>query len=173
MENLPATLNAFRIENEIFTHIGDLEWFEGPLVSLFLEDTSAQLFILHWIDVRDDTHRWLLYPVSPRGLQLYLNGKITNEDLLWLQPVGMLRIVDMNADMQLRGVKYSSVADLPADYLPTAESYFDADSCPNLPRISRFLANLPNQPRLVGNYANLEESAAVARQVAEGRMPKK
>ncbi len=168
MENILATSNAFRIENEFFVHIGDLEWFEGPLVSLFLDNTSGQLFILHWVDIQNDAHRWLLYPVSPRALQLYLNGKVTNEDLLWLQPVGMLRIVDMNADMYLQGVKYSSAADLPVDYLPTAESYFDADSCPNLPKIKRFLENLPSQPQL-GNYPSLEESALAARQVAEGQ----
>lgn len=49
MENVLAISRSFRIENEAFAHIGDLEWFEGPLVSLFLEDTSGQLFIVHWV----------------------------------------------------------------------------------------------------------------------------
>lgn len=78
----------------------------------------------------------------------------------------MLRIVDMNADMYLRGVKYCSATDLPVDYLPTAESYFDTDVCPNLSGIKRFLENLPAQPQ-IGSYPSLTGGASVARQVAE------
>jgi len=171
MENVLVTSNTFRIENEAFEHIGDLEWFEGPLLSLFLENTSNSPYILHWVDIQNDTHRWLLYPVSPRALQLYLNGKITNEDLIWLQPAGMLRLVDMNADMHVQEVKYCSAADLPVDYLPTAESYFDVDICPNLPKIKRVLEIIPTLT--LANYPSLAENTTPARQVAEGQRPTK
>ena len=155
--------NTFKIGNETFERIGDLEWFEGALISLFAEQTSGDLFLLHWVDVQGDFHRWLLYPVSHRALQLYLEGKLTNEDLLWLNNPAIVRIVDMNGDMNFNKVETKKVTDLPKEYLPTAESYFDAELCLNLPKINRYLENSAAQKN-IRLYPHLTERSL---QVAE------
>jgi hypothetical protein len=158
--------STFKIGNETFERIGDLEWYEGSLISLFSEQTSGDLFLLHWVDVHDGYHRWLLYPVSHRALQLYLEGKLSNEDLLWLNNPAIVRILDMNGDMNLNKSETKKVTDLPKEYLPTAESYFDAELCLNLPKINRFLEisaaqkNIRLYPRLSERSLQVTEGGA-------------
>lgn len=166
---MERSIGTFKIGNEIFERIGDLEWFEGALISLFEEKTSGDLFLLHWVDVQEGFHRWLLYPVSHRALQLYLEGKLTNEDLLWLNNPATVRIVNMNGDMKLNKVESKKVAELSKEYLPTAESFFEAELCLNLPKIQHFLEKsaaqkkihvYPHTPELSSQVADSDTNVA-------------
>jgi hypothetical protein len=154
---MEQALNTFKVDEEIFERVGDLEWFEGALISLFMEKNSGTLYLLHWVDVHNGFNRWLLYSVSYRALQLYMQGKLTNEDLIWLNNPAIVRIVDMNADMIVDKSEPRKVVELAKEYLPTAESYFDAALCLNLSKINQFLAKYAALEKL-HSYPHLSEN---------------
>jgi hypothetical protein len=74
---------------------------------------------------------------------LYLEGKLTNEDLLWLTNPSTVRIIELNGDMQLGKVEEIATTALPQAMLPTNEGGFEHGSCPDLSRIREILAEYP------------------------------
>jgi hypothetical protein len=68
-----------------------------------------------------------------------------------------VRIVDMNADMIVDKSEPRKVVELAKEYLPTAESYFDAALCLNLSKINQFLAKYAALEKL-HSYPHLSEN---------------
>lgn len=52
------------------THLRDLEWFDGPLVSLYRNDIGDR-FIARWCDTDQKACRWLLYRASMSEVESY------------------------------------------------------------------------------------------------------
>ncbi len=134
----PAT--KFKIEKQTFRHLGDLEWFEGALLSLFVEPKSGSLYMLHWLDLADGNNRWLFFQVSPRALQLYLQGKLSNQDVFFLDLSPTAKLLDLNGDGVVKAVAEIAKPALPVDYVPSKDGYFQPELCPDLKGISEILA---------------------------------
>jgi uncharacterized protein YegP (UPF0339 family) len=59
----------------------DLEYFDGPLLSLFA-DSEGNSFLFKWYDLHEDAHQWLVFEVKYASLQSYLSGAISEYSLL-------------------------------------------------------------------------------------------
>ena len=129
----------FKIENQTFQHIGDLEWFEGALLSLFLDSDTNKLFLLHWADMQDGFNRWLFFPITPRALRLYLEGKLSNQDLFYLDNSPTVKILDINGDLTLNKVAEELKNKLPKDFQPSIDGYFQKELCPDFESILSLL----------------------------------
>ncbi len=129
----------FNIGKQTFQHVGDLEWFEGALLSLFVEPKSRNLFFLHWVDLAEGNNRWLFFQVSPRALQLYLQGKLSNQDVFFLDLSPTAKLLDLNGDGLVKAVTEIGKPELPLDYVPSKDGYFQPELCPDLKGISEIL----------------------------------
>ena len=155
----PAT--SFNLGQKTFEYITDVEWFEGPWASLFLEKKSREIYFLHWVDRTDTFHRWLFFPVSPHSLRLYLEGKLSDEDLIWLDPSEKIILLELNGDMKVGAVREFPKKDIPADYLPSSQAFFDESLCPDLEKIKRFLEKFPvSSSRKLSNLGMQQSLAA-------------
>lgn len=129
------------INNQTFEHVGDLEWFEGALLSLFLKPSNGVLHILHWIDVQEGCNQWLFFPVSPRALRLYLEGKLSNQDLFFLDPSPNVKMLHINGDFMLHKALEVEKNTLPEDSRPSKDGYFQKELCPDMEVILDVLKN--------------------------------
>jgi len=136
---------TFQIGDQTFQHIGDLEYFDGTLIALFREQASGVLYVLHWVDVTEAFHRWVFFPVSARAMKLYLEGKLSNEDLFLLGSPETVWLIELNGDLQIGSVRNVPVVELPLTYRPTAEGFFDKPNCPDLADIQAVLETYPTE----------------------------
>src|SRR5690606_40316923 len=80
---------------ELLIRVGDLSFFEGPLLSLYENAKTGHLFLLDWVD-RDKTHnRWIIYRVDPIYLKKFLNKQISHLDLFNNRPKINVHVVDI------------------------------------------------------------------------------
>jgi hypothetical protein len=144
-----ATSTLIQFNQQDFEYIGDLKWFEGALISLFREKSGGGLYVLHWVDLVDNYHRWLFFPISPRSLRLYLEQKLSNEDLFALSGQEDVWVLDMNADMEFEIGKIEKlpIASLPTSYLPSPKGFFKASLSPDLIEIQAILQTYPTEKR--------------------------
>lgn len=123
------------------TRVGDLINSEGPLLSLFLETRSNELYIFDWIDSEEIINRWLIYKVEPKYLNDFLLREISYKELF-------NKILNNNnfyiADISVKKLSefdIYKIESLPPDYLPTEEVYFEKDAAKNYTQI----INIVNQ----------------------------
>ena len=135
--------SKINIEKQAFSHVGDLEWFEGALLSLFVEPKSGNLHFLHWVDLAEGNNRWLFFQVSPRALQLYLQGKLSNQDVFFLDVSPTVKLLDVNEDGVVKAVEEIAKNQLPADFVPSKDGFFQPELCPDVKSLTELL---------VGNY---------------------
>jgi hypothetical protein len=142
-----TTKRMFSLGRQTFEYLADLEWFDGALISLFRDVATRELFVLHWVDLADDYHRWLFFPVSPDALRLYLEHKLSKEELLTRSRQEDVFVLDMNADteFEIGKVEKQSIASLPASYRPSPKGFFKASLCPDLAEIQALLETYPTE----------------------------
>ncbi|HFA51967.1 MAG TPA: hypothetical protein ENJ95_23365 [Bacteroidetes bacterium] len=119
----------FNIGKQTFKHVADLEWFEGALLSLFREQDTSKLFLMHWVDIEEECHRWLFFPIAPRALRLYLEGKLSNQDLFFLDASPTVKILDINGGLKLHKITEVEKNSLPKDFRPSKDGYFQKELC--------------------------------------------
>lgn len=105
--------------------IADLLYFDGPLLSYF-KDQADQGYLYYWCDVDEQHNRWLLLPVTKPALRQFLTQQLSLHSLLLTAPPAMMYLVDLDQALHPQGMLRVNVADLPPDYLPEPETYYDA-----------------------------------------------
>lgn len=129
MENLSFNANK-TLDTSKLVRIGDLSYFEGPLLSLFEELNSGYLYLFDWVD-RDEKHnRWLIYRVSPNHLLKFLHSKISHFELFQRRPKKEVYFVDIDSRNKVfSGYESFEIENLPESYYPNSHNFFDsADS---------------------------------------------
>lgn len=63
----------------------DVEWFEGPLMSLF-SNNKGDLYIYKWVDVGPSGHTWLVFRTNSDLLVAYVQQDISEKALILLAP---------------------------------------------------------------------------------------
>jgi hypothetical protein len=119
-------LSSIEIDKLDFIPIkqGDLLYHEGPLLSVFKDALSDNFYLYKWSDCDDKAHRWLVFKVSVKGLKSFFDGQISIRHLILAQPFSYF----LDLDNQLEPVNIALVAsaNIPKNYLPEEDSYFDA-----------------------------------------------
>lgn len=118
MEKIKGLKNPqFSLED--LTHVTDLIYFDGPLLSHFKSKTGGDYFY-YWCDVDENYNRWLVFEVE--NLYQYLTGEVSLRELI--EDANPIYIVDIDDDLQYhRNIRLAG--SLPESYLPDADSYYE------------------------------------------------
>ncbi len=120
-----------------FIRIGDISFFEGPLIILFEDFHNNDLYFYDWVDRDDEYNRWLIYKVIPQELLKFLNRKISHFDLF--QHVDEFFVANINNNLGLNNYNIEKLVELPDGYIPNRDSFFDESDCPSFDKIRSFV----------------------------------
>ena len=105
-------------------HLGDLLYQEGPVLAHFVnKDNPAEHYLYRWTDMDDTNNRWLVIKLSEKQLFEYLSRQMSLLQLI--QPASFGYFLDLDDDLRTNQIFLTPVADIPADYLPGSNSYFE------------------------------------------------
>lgn len=126
------TIKGYDIQFDFskFKRIADMIYFEGPLLSHYVSDKGDD-YLFYWVDKDDCNNRWLILRVSLSNLQKYMVKEITLRELIENPNDGYLYCVDVDDDIKYNNVKLVQPADLPEDYLPANDSYYEFEPIPS------------------------------------------
>lgn len=111
--------------------VGDLINSDGPLLSLFLEVKSNELYIFDWIDSEDLINRWLIFKVDPKYLNYFLHREISYKELFnTILNNNNFYIADISV-IKISEFEIYRIKSLPSDYIPTELVYFEKDWAKN------------------------------------------
>jgi hypothetical protein len=125
------TLKGFDIQFDFsgFKKIADLIYFEGPLLSHYVSSKGDD-YLFYWVDRSDSDNRWLVLRVSLASLQRYMAKDLSLRELIDSPNDGYLYSVDVDNDIDYHNVKLIQPADLPDEYLPANDSYYEFEPIP-------------------------------------------
>lgn len=109
----------------------DLQWFDGPLVQLFRSPRA--LYVVHWCDVEDGAHVWLVAEVIQDDVTRYEAGTVSLRDLVTRPRGGVLfafwavGTIDYRAPVKVQALRPSESK---ADWIPGPESFFNKELTP-------------------------------------------
>jgi len=106
------------------TKAGDLYYFEGPFLSHFI-DERGQDYLMNWVDINVDLNKWILFSVNSEKLNDYFSKKASLRELVYSVESGAVYFLDINSKAEYEKIHILSTADIPDEYLPKPESFFD------------------------------------------------
>ena len=109
----------------------DLEYYEGPFMSLF-EDKKGNYYIYKWLDVNADSHRWLIYQTTLPNVLSYVAKSLEALSLVKMATDQRYFVVDIHPDLSYSNVITYSLQTLPEEYQPYPDVFFDESDCLNL-----------------------------------------
>ena len=112
-----------------FKKIADLICFEGPLLSHYASSKGDD-YLFYWVDRNDRDNRWMVLRVNLASLQKYMAGNVSLLELIDNPNDGYLYLVDVDNSISYYNVKLVQPADLPEDYLPSADSFYAFEPIP-------------------------------------------
>lgn len=113
-----------------FKRIADMIYFEGPLLSHYVSSKGDD-YLFYWVDRDNDDNRWLVLRVSLPNLQKYMVKELTLRELIESPNDGYLYCVDVDNNINYHNVKLVQPADLPEEYLPASDSYYEFEPIPS------------------------------------------
>lgn len=119
--------------------VGDLIYFEGPLLTLFEDSKSDDLYLYDWADKDEEYNRWLIYRSDPELLSKFIQQIITYQELFNTAVKDGFYAVDINQKLEYSNIKIMEYRYLPIVYQPNAETYFDEADAPHFNRTKNFI----------------------------------
>lgn len=104
--------------------VTDLIYFDGPFLSHYVSK-SGDNYLSYWVDCDENNQRWLVFRVGINSLQDYINKKKSLYELIKEEDDGFVYVIDISEDGSLSVPLMAFLPDIPNEYLPTADSYFD------------------------------------------------
>jgi hypothetical protein len=125
------TIKGFEIQFDFtnFKKIADLIFFEGPLLSHYVSDKGDD-YLFYWVDKDDNDNRWIVLRVNLQSLQKYMAKDMSLRELIENPNDGYLYLVDVDNQIRYHDVKLVQPSNLPTDYLPDTDSYYEFTPIP-------------------------------------------
>ena len=123
------TINGIKLGKTGFENqkIGDLLYFEGPLLSLFIDKYNPDVYYLYkWTDRNETANRRLITQVRTAELRHFFDKKVTLKALLTKNPLTF--ILDLDEKMKEKQILVCETDDIPKTYLPDGHSFFDENT---------------------------------------------
>lgn len=105
--------------------IADLIHFDGPLLSYYQDDHRGH-YLYYWCDADDTFHRWLVVQIEEHLLRAFLIRQITLRRLFLRVARNKSFLLDTDSDGKPAQIVRVEMTDLPEEYLPTEETWYDA-----------------------------------------------
>jgi|GEM_PF-1982326 len=141
MESLSVKNKNLSLINNLI-RIGDLSYFEGPLLTLFENVINGNLYLFDWVDRDEKSNRWLVYRVHPSALLNFMNNKISHFDLFESVFNRKLYIVDVENKKLITESVLQDLDSLPQKYLPNKKNYFNSEDCQYETKIRNIVVQL-------------------------------
>lgn len=107
-----------------FIHVSDLIYVDGPLLSDYVNDRGEH-YLFYWVDSDIKYNRWLVFRIDVTTIQDYLNKQISFYNVINSVNDGFVISVDIDNDLIYHNSKLMLLNDIPSDYLPEMDSYYD------------------------------------------------
>ena len=121
--------NDIRFDFSHFRKIADLIFYEGPLLSHYVSDKGDD-YLFYWVESDEGDNRWLALRVSLANLQKYMDKELSLRQLIDSPNDGYLYCFDVDNNLHYHNILLVQPADLPADYLPATDSYYEFEPIP-------------------------------------------
>lgn len=105
----------------------DLISYEGPLLSHYVSEHGDN-YVFYWVDADDTYNRWLLVRTTLDALRLYVNKEATLRQLISNPEDGIVWVTDVDNDIQFHNSMMVPISNLPSEYLPTQDSYYEFEN---------------------------------------------
>lgn len=117
-------LNNFTLHNTLI-HKGDLIYYEGAMLSHFIDrDDKHTHYFYKWSDVEiNQFNRWMIFKVSEIDLYSFFNKELNLLDLIYKND--KVYFIDTDDNIEVIAAYEYKVDDIPDDYLPSTNSYYD------------------------------------------------
>jgi len=122
------SLKCIKVNGLDFTpkKMGDLIYYEGALLSHFQDITKPnEHYFYRWVDDDSEVNRWLIFKSNKENLTKFFNGIFTELDLIAANST--VTFLDLDDNLNRRGIYLSAFEDIPDAYLPTNKTFFDAN----------------------------------------------
>lgn len=107
-----------------FIHVSDLIYDDGPLLSDYVNDRGEH-YLFYWVDSDIKYNRWLVFRIDVTTIQDYLNKQISFYNVINSANDGFAISVDIDNDLIYHNSKLMLLNDIPSDYLPEMDSYYN------------------------------------------------
>ncbi len=129
MENLLIN-KEHKLDVSNFIRVGDLSYFEGPMLTLFEDLNTGNFYLFDWVDRDEKSNRWLIYNVSPEYLLQYLSGEITHTTLFENRVEKNVYYMDIDSQNDsFRDFEAFELSQISEKYLPNPDNFFDVENC--------------------------------------------
>lgn len=121
------TIKGIEIKNsnfDKFKKVADLIYFDGPLLSHYVTDNGDNYFF-YWLDQDDTDNRWLFARIDYDITQRFFKKELTLRKVLSSPLDNIIYTVDIDNDGKHHNFLAHSIEDLPEDYLPAEDSYYE------------------------------------------------
>lgn len=117
--------------------IGDVEYYDGPLLSLFTSN-KGQYFLYKWVTVNKDSHSWLVFETNFELLVKYITQKLSMPDLIITPKNKDFYVVKIDNDLNYIDIQQESQEEVIQKYVPE-DIFFDSFYFEDLQEIMYFL----------------------------------
>jgi hypothetical protein len=151
-----------RLNTRAWVRMGDLFFFEGPLLSLFQDLNSRHFYVFDWVDRDMKANRWMIYRVSPECVSKYINGEISHHELFENRPANPVYFMDIdsrNKNFSEYGAFELNV--IPSDYIPLADNYFDESDSNSLAKIKSVISRAILSQKNENEYPEYIDTSSV------------
>ena len=107
-----------------FKKVADLIYFDGALLSHYVTNNGDN-YIFYWIDQDDTDNRWLFARIDNDMIQKFFKKELTLRKVLSSPLDNIIYTVDIDNDGKHHNFQAHSIEDLPEDYLPAEDSYYE------------------------------------------------
>ena len=107
-----------------FKKVANLIYFDGPLLSHYVTNKGDN-YLFYWIDQDNTANRWMFIRTDYDNIQKYTNKKQTLRNVLSSPLDDIVYTVDIDEEGNHHNFQAHSIEDLPEDYLPTEDSYYE------------------------------------------------
>jgi hypothetical protein len=109
--------------------LGDLLYYEGPILSWFKDDLQHN-YLFYWIDYNQSSNRWLIWKVSDENIYYYLNGHVSLRDLILVEDKDFVFIVDIDDNLSFTKAFPLAIRHVRPELLPAEKSYYKLNMPP-------------------------------------------
>jgi hypothetical protein len=130
------------------TNVGDLIFFDGPLMSLFMDKQKRRFFIFDWVKANEQFNQWIAYQVSLSRISDFIEGTLSHRDLLRNSLNNTFLLIDIDDDLNYFPRHSLRFEELPPSYLPQENTYFSSKNCPDFSIIQKNIADIGHRNKV-------------------------
>jgi hypothetical protein len=121
--------------------IGDLDYFQGPFLSLFVDEQQGNLYLCSWLKKLDISHLWLVFRVNSSDILAYMQKVIDHLELSKRSTDETYYFVEIGANaivLNMKEISKETFLKSP-NLMVKGGLFFDEDCCEDEEKIRAFL----------------------------------